>query len=106
MSGILHKEPESLLSHLPDGLAELERMSIEPCAKIARRYQNIADLLIDLKDQRANLMPSQKVLYLPHKRNNLQRVRTFVSTRKVNRGTLFRKYEFGCRQRLLLRRND
>jgi Serine/threonine protein kinase len=26
MSGILHKEPESLLSHLPDGPAELERI--------------------------------------------------------------------------------
>ena len=51
MSGILDREPESLLNHLPDGPRELERIVSRSLRKDREdRYQNVQDLLIDLKD--------------------------------------------------------
>jgi len=66
MSGILHKEPESLLSHLPDGPAELERIVYRTLRKDREdRYQNIADLLIDLKDLKSELDAQSKGFISP-----------------------------------------
>ena len=51
MSGILNNEPESLLSHLPDGPHELDRVVLRALRKDREeRYQTIKELLIDLKD--------------------------------------------------------
>ena len=63
MSGILDREPESLLNHLPEGPRELERIVARALRKDREeRYQNVQDLLIDLKDLRRQLeSQSQKV---------------------------------------------
>jgi serine/threonine protein kinase/Tfp pilus assembly protein PilF len=51
MSGILDREPESLLTHLSDGPRELDRIVSRTLRKDREeRYQNVQDLLIDLKD--------------------------------------------------------
>jgi serine/threonine protein kinase len=51
MSGILNREPESLLPHLPEGPRELERIVMRAIRKDPEeRYQTIKDFLIDLKD--------------------------------------------------------
>lgn len=51
MSGILSREPESLLSHLPEGPRDLDRIVSRALRKDREeRYQNVKDLLIDLKD--------------------------------------------------------
>jgi len=51
MSGILSREPESLLSHLPDGPRELDRIVSRAMRKDREeRYQTVKDLMIDLKD--------------------------------------------------------
>jgi len=63
MSGILDREPESLMSHMPDGPRELERIVSRTLRKDREeRYQNVQDLLIDLKDlKRALETQSHKV---------------------------------------------
>jgi TolB-like protein/cytochrome c-type biogenesis protein CcmH/NrfG len=63
MSGILDREPESLLNHLPDGPRELERIVLRTLRKDRNeRYQDVQDLLIDLKDLKRHLeSQSQKV---------------------------------------------
>src|SRR6185295_16649595 len=51
MSGILHRDPDSLLPHLPDGPLELDRIVRRALHKERdERYQMVKDLLIDLKD--------------------------------------------------------
>ena len=51
MSGILHREPESLLPHLAEGPRDLDRVVFRALRKDREeRYQTIKDLLIDLKD--------------------------------------------------------
>ncbi len=51
MSGILHRDPESLLPHLPDGPRELDLIVRRALSKQREdRYQSAKDLLIDLKD--------------------------------------------------------
>ena len=51
MSGILHREPESLLPHLPEGPRDLDRVVSRALRKDREeRYQTVKDLLIDLKD--------------------------------------------------------
>ncbi len=51
MSGILHREPESLLPHLTEGPRDLDRVVFRALRKDREeRYQTIKDLLIDLKD--------------------------------------------------------
>ena len=51
MSGILDREPESLLSHLPEGPHDLERVVARAlCKDREERYQTVKDLLTDLKD--------------------------------------------------------
>jgi serine/threonine protein kinase len=56
MSGILDREPESLSNHLPEGPRELERIVARTLRKDREeRYQNIQDLLIDLKDLKRQL---------------------------------------------------
>ena len=63
MSGILDREPESLLTHLPDGPRELDRIVSRTLRKDREeRYQNVQDLLIDLKDLKRELeTQSQRV---------------------------------------------
>lgn len=63
MSGIVDREPESLLNHLPDGPRELERIVSRTLRKDREeRYQNVQDLLIDLKDLKRHIeSQSQKV---------------------------------------------
>jgi serine/threonine protein kinase/Flp pilus assembly protein TadD len=63
MSGILDREPESLMSHLPDGPRDLDRIVSRTLRKDREeRYQNVQDLLIDLKDlKRALETQSQRV---------------------------------------------
>src|SRR5262249_8831483 len=62
MSGILNRDPESLLPHLPDGPRELDRVVSRALRKDREeRYQTIKDLLIDLKDLKRELeTPSQR----------------------------------------------
>ncbi len=56
MSGILNREPESLLSHLPDGPRDLDRIVSRALRKDREeRYQTVKDLLIDLKDLKREL---------------------------------------------------
>src|SRR5829696_5892204 len=51
MSGILNREPESLLPHLSEGPRELDRVVCRALRKDREeRYQTIKDLLTDLKD--------------------------------------------------------
>jgi len=51
MSGILNYEPESLLQYLPEGPRELDRIISRAMRKDRDdRYQNVKDLLNDLKD--------------------------------------------------------
>ena len=51
MSGILHREPESLLPHLTEGPRDLDRVVFRAMRKDREeRYQTVKDLLIDLKD--------------------------------------------------------
>jgi serine/threonine protein kinase/cytochrome c-type biogenesis protein CcmH/NrfG len=51
MSGILAREPESLLPHLPEGPRDLDRVVFRAIRKVREeRYQTVKDLLIDLKD--------------------------------------------------------
>ena len=63
MSGIVDREPESLLSHLPDGPRDLERIVSRTLRKDREeRYQNVQDLLIDLKDLKRQIeTQSQRV---------------------------------------------
>jgi serine/threonine protein kinase/Tfp pilus assembly protein PilF len=63
MSGILSREPESLLPYLPEGPSEYDRIVSRALRKDRdERYQTVKDLLIDLKDlQRAMEMQSQRV---------------------------------------------
>jgi len=56
MSGVVNHEPESLVSYLPDGPREFERIVFRSLRKDRdERYQNIKDLLIDLKDLKNEL---------------------------------------------------
>jgi len=51
MSGILSREPESLLPNLPEGPRDLERVVLRALRKDREeRYQTVKDLLTDLKD--------------------------------------------------------
>ena len=51
MSGILNRDPESLLPHLVEGPRDLDRVVMRALRKDRdERYQTIKDLLIDLKD--------------------------------------------------------
>jgi serine/threonine protein kinase/Flp pilus assembly protein TadD len=62
MSGILNRDPESLLPHLPDGPRGLDRVVSRALRKDREeRYQTVKDLLIDLKDLKRELeTPSQR----------------------------------------------
>ena len=56
MSGILAREPSSLLPHLPDGSRDYDRVVSRALRKDREeRYQTAKDLLIDLKDLRRDL---------------------------------------------------
>lgn len=51
MSGILNREPDSLLPHLQEGPRDLDRVILRALRKDREeRYQTVKDLLIDLKD--------------------------------------------------------
>jgi len=63
MSGILHREPESLAQHLPPGSLGLERVVSRSLRKDRdERYQTIKDLLIELKDLKSDLDLQSKPL--------------------------------------------
>lgn len=56
MSGILSREPDSLLPHLPEGPREYDRIVSRSLRKDREeRYQTVKDLLIDLKDLKRDL---------------------------------------------------
>ena len=56
MSGIVDREPESLLNQLPECPRELERIVSRTLRKDREeRYQSVQDLLIDLKDLKRQL---------------------------------------------------
>lgn len=56
MSGILSRQPDSLLAHLPDGTREYDRIVSRTLRKEREeRYQTAKDLLTDLKDLRRDL---------------------------------------------------
>lgn len=62
MTGILNRDPESLLPHLPEGPRELDRVIARAMRKDREeRYQTIKDFLIELKDLKRELeTPSQR----------------------------------------------
>src|SRR5215213_9271398 len=56
MTGILNRDPESLLPHLPEGPRELDRVIMRALRKDREeRYQTIKDFLIDLRDLKREL---------------------------------------------------
>ena len=56
LSGILNRDPDSLVAHLAEGPAELERIVLHSLRKDREeRYQNVKDLIADLKALRMNL---------------------------------------------------
>jgi serine/threonine protein kinase/Tfp pilus assembly protein PilF len=56
MSGILDREPESLLPHLTEGPRDLDRVVARALRKDReQRYQTVKDFLIDLKDLKREL---------------------------------------------------
>lgn len=56
MSGILSREPDSLLPHMPDGPREYDRVVARALRKDREeRYQSVKDLLIDLKDLKRDM---------------------------------------------------
>jgi serine/threonine protein kinase/Flp pilus assembly protein TadD len=56
MSGILHRDPESLLPHLPDGPRALDRIVLRALRKERdERYQTAKEFLNDLKDLKRTL---------------------------------------------------
>jgi len=56
MSGILDREPESLLPHLAEGPRDLDRVIARALRKDReQRYQTVKDLLIDLRDLKREL---------------------------------------------------
>ncbi|HEX6046340.1 MAG TPA: serine/threonine-protein kinase, partial [Pyrinomonadaceae bacterium] len=60
MSGILTREPESLLSYLPEGPREFERIVARALRKDREeRYQTVKELLIDLRDLKRDLETTQ-----------------------------------------------
>lgn len=63
MSGILNREPESLLPYLPEGPHGLDRVVSRALRKDREeRYQTVKDLLIDLKDLKREIeTPSQRI---------------------------------------------
>ena len=63
LSGILDREPESLVLHLPEGPHEFEHIISRALRKDREeRYQTVKDLLIDLKDLKSELeVQSRKV---------------------------------------------
>lgn len=61
MSGILSREPDSLLKYLPEGPRELERIISRALRKDRdERYQSVKDLLIDLKDLKRDVETNQQ----------------------------------------------
>ncbi len=61
MSGILSREPDSLLKHLPEGPREFERIISRALRKDREeRYQSVKDLLIDLKDLKRDVETNQQ----------------------------------------------
>ena len=61
MSGILSREPESLLPHLIDGPRELDRIILRALRKDReQRYQTVKELLIDLRDLKRELDTSSQ----------------------------------------------
>ena len=61
MSGILSREPDSLLPHLPDGPKDYDRIVSRALRKDREeRYQSAKDLLIDLKDLKRSLETQQQ----------------------------------------------
>ena len=63
MSGILQREPEPLTTYLPDGPRELDRIISRALRKDRdERYQNVKQMLVDLKDLKRDLeSQSQRV---------------------------------------------
>ena len=63
MSGILSREPDSLLPHLTDAPRDLDRVVMRALRKDREeRYQTVKDLLIDLKDlKREHETHSQRI---------------------------------------------
>lgn len=56
LSGILNREPESLVQHFPDGPREFERIVLRALRKDRdERYQTVKDLSIELKDLQGEL---------------------------------------------------
>ena len=56
MSGILNRDPDSLMPHLPEGPRDLDRVVLRALRKDREeRYQTIKDLQIDLKDLKRDL---------------------------------------------------
>ena len=56
MSGILSIEPESLISYLPDGPRDLDRIVLRALRKDREeRYQTVKDLMTDMKDLKREL---------------------------------------------------
>ncbi len=63
IAAILHKEPAPLSNYLPDVPAELERILRKALAKDSRdRYQNVADLQIDLRTLKQDAELSARML--------------------------------------------
>ncbi len=63
IAAILHKEPAPLSHYLPEAPAELERILRKALAKDSRdRYQNVADLQIDLRTLKQDAELSARIL--------------------------------------------
>jgi serine/threonine protein kinase len=104
MSGILHRDPDPLLPHLPDGPRELDLIIRRALRKERdERYQTAKDFLIDLKDlKRAIETQSHRVLTRDPQESHSPQTPCPTSRSP----SLLREHELGKRERLLLRRHD
>ncbi|HKG78482.1 MAG TPA: protein kinase [Pyrinomonadaceae bacterium] len=64
MSGILNRDPDSLLPYLPEGPRDLDRVVSRALRKNrAERYQSVQDLLVDLKNLKREVETSTQRIF-------------------------------------------
>ena len=72
MSGILHRQPESLIKYLPDGPFELDQIISKAMRKERdERYQTIEEFLTDLKELKRDLESSAPRAFISRTSGNV-----------------------------------
>jgi serine/threonine protein kinase/cytochrome c-type biogenesis protein CcmH/NrfG len=85
MSGILSREPDSLVGHMPEALREFERIVSRSLRKDREeRYQTIKDLLIELKDLKSELELQSKQVSTPRSSGEVMQTVTYSSSSSIH----------------------